>query len=114
MDPKGGDYKLASSYISSFKDLGPNARKAHNPREEGIIHYFVKKNLSLSVIKQMAYIIDSKYEGALLEDLETVNTEEEDVFMEIDKKEGKEKEGLLNLFQDLADYMNTSRDFEFV
>ena len=94
MDPKGRDYKLASAYISSFKDLGPGARKVHNPREEGIIHYFVKKNLSLCVIKQMAYIIDSKYEGALLEDLEIVNTEEEDVFM--------------TLFREIQKYIKTS------
>lgn len=107
MDPRGNDYKLASAYISSLKNLEPKSLQAHNPRQEGFIHYYVKKRLSLSVIKQMAYIIDTWYEDSLLEDLEKVNTEGEDVFVEIDKQENKgNKENLIKFFNELADYMN--------
>ena len=52
----------------------------------------------------MAYIIDTWYEDSLLEDLEKVNTEGEDVFVEIDKQENNEN--LIKFFNELAVYMN--------
>ena len=111
MDHSSKEYKLATAYISSFKSLGPISSKAHNTRDEGIIHYFVKKRLNINVIRQMAYIVDRMYDNALLEDLETENTEGEDVFDELVTQENKK---LKELFEELADHLNNKKEFEFL
>ena len=94
------NYDLAKIYISNFRRLGENASKAHNPKDEGILHYFVKKNLDIKIIEKMIEIIDKLYENALLDDLEKINTEEEDVFSEIERQQNKE---LLDLFNKIGD-----------
>ncbi len=94
------NYTLARLYISNFRNLGPNSSKAHNPRGEGILHYFVKKRLGIEIIKEMITVVDQFYDGALLEDLEKVSVEEEDVFSEIERQGDKK---LLNLFSKIGD-----------
>tara|TARA_Y100000593_G_C4197522_1_gene280098 strand:+ start:160 stop:492 length:333 start_codon:yes stop_codon:yes gene_type:complete len=94
------NYTLARTYITNFRSLGPNAYEAHNPRGEGILHYFVKKRLDIKIIEEMINVIDQLYDGALLEDLEKVSTEEEDVFSEIERQENQE---LLKLFSKIGD-----------
>ena len=94
------NYTLARIYISNFRNLGPNSSKAHNPRREGILHYFVKKRLDIKIIEEMINVIDQLYDGALLEDLEKVSTEEEDVFSEIERQGNKK---LLKLFSKIGD-----------
>ena len=94
------NYTLARLYISNFRNLGHNSSKAHNPRGEGILHYFVKKRLDIKIIEEMINVIDQLYDGALLEDLEKVSTEEEDVFSEIERQGNKK---LLKLFSKIGD-----------
>ena len=94
------NYTLARAYITNFRSLGPNAYEAHNPRREGILHYFVKKRLDIKIIEEMINIIDQLYDGALLEDLEKVSIEEEDVFSEIERQGNKK---LLKLFSKIGD-----------
>lgn len=94
------NYTLARTYITNFRSLGPVASKSHNPRDEGILHHFVKKGLDFEIIKEMITVIDQLYDGALLEDLEKVSNEEEDVFSEISRQGNKE---LLNLFSKIGD-----------
>ena len=94
-----------------FTALGPNAKKAHNPRDEGIIHYHLKKGLKLDIIKEMINIIDMKYEGALMEDLEKVNLEGEDVFSEIEIRKDK---NLLDFFNKIGDDMLKNNNFVLI
>ena len=105
------NYELARIYISNFRNLGPNSYKAHNPRNEGILHHFVKKRLNIKIIEEMIDIIDKMYENSLLEDLEKVSTEEEDVFSEIERQEDEE---LLKLFNKIADNMVNEKDFVLI
>ena len=103
--------ELAKIYISNFRRLGENASKAHNPRDEGILHYFVKRKLDIKIIVEMIKIIDKLYENALLDDLEKINTEEEDVFSEIERQRNKE---LLALFNKIGDDMLKNKNIIIV
>ena len=105
------NYDLAKIYISNFRRLGENASKAHNPKDEGILHYFVKRKLGIKIIVEMIKIIDKLYENALLDDLEKINTDEEDVFSEIERQQNKE---LLALFNKIGDYMIKNKNIIIV
>lgn len=105
------EHQLASNYISTLRSLGPKSYMAHNPRDEGILHYFVKKKVDIKIIEEMIEIINNMYENALLEDLEKVSTEQEDVFTELEKQGNKE---LKKIFEEIKDTLINESDYVMI
>ena len=65
----------------------------------------------MNFFRSMIKIIDKLYENALLDDLEKINTDEEDVFSEIERQQNKE---LLALFNKIGDYMIKNKNIIIV
>ena len=83
-------YLVASAYDTTFRKLGKNALKAHNKNRDSEIHYFIKKNLHIDVMKYLITIVDQKYEGSLEDDLNSRNIEGENAYDELKRQNNTE------------------------